>query len=67
MTTYVSLGSARATAYANLGDAWLRDQTARLRQAHLQFGRRWHLDVNALLARAAHTARETQPASIFIG
>jgi hypothetical protein len=67
MTTYASLGSARATAYADLGDAWLRNQTARLHQAHLQFGQRWQLDVNALLARAAHAPREPQPASIVIG
>jgi hypothetical protein len=64
MTTSAAVESARANAYADLGDAWLRDQMARLRQAHLQLGQRWHLDVDALLARAARTAREAQPALI---
>jgi hypothetical protein len=34
---------------------------ARLRQVHLQVGQRWPLDVNALLARAAHRSLGTQP------
>ena len=43
--------------YADLGDAWVRDQTARVRQKHLQLGGHWRLDMQALLARAARLAR----------
>jgi hypothetical protein len=47
----------QAEVYADLGEAWMRDQTARLHQRHLQFGRHWPLDVSALLERAARCAR----------
>jgi len=53
----MSIDPARGPAYAELGDAWVRHQLARLRQRHLQFGRRGPLDVDALLHRAAGTAR----------
>jgi len=43
----------RNSAYAHLGDAWLRYQSARILQRHLQFGLRGRLDVDALLAPAA--------------
>jgi len=43
--------------YADLGDAWVRDQTARFRQKHLQLGSHWRLDMQTLLARAARLAR----------
>ena len=56
----------RTDTFADLGDAWLRDQMARLHQAHLQAGQRWRLDVDTLLARAARMAREAQPASILM-
>ena len=48
-------------AYADLGDAWLSYQTARLHQKHLQFGRHFYLDVDALLNRAARIARAARP------
>ena len=44
-------------AYADLGQAWFRYQTARLRQRHLQFGQHLRLDVEALLARLAGVTR----------
>jgi len=47
----------RTSAYADLGDACLRYQTARIRQKHLQFGRHCRLEVDALLARAASVSR----------
>jgi hypothetical protein len=48
--------------HADLGDAWLRHQTARLHQKHLQFGRHCRLDVDALLVRAAGGSRTARPA-----
>lgn len=48
-------------AYADLGEPWLSYQTARLRQKHVQFGRHFRLDVDALLDRAARLARAAQP------
>lgn len=48
-------------AYADLGDVWLRDQLARLRQRHQQFGRHFRMNVEALLARNAHAARVGVP------
>ena len=62
MTTNATVDSTRPIVHADLGDAWLRGQMARLHQAHLQFGRRWRLDVDALVARAAGMARAAQPA-----
>lgn len=50
-------------AYADLGEAWVRHQTARLRQKHLQVGMRFRLDVDdvdALLERAAAHARNAR-------
>ncbi|WP_063925992.1 hypothetical protein [Cupriavidus sp. IDO] len=47
----------QSDAYADLGDIWLRDQSARLRQKHLQFGRHYRMDVEALLARNAQATR----------
>ncbi|HSW04116.1 hypothetical protein [Aquabacterium sp.] len=47
----------RTDAYADLGDAWLRYQSARLHQRHLQFGQHCRLDADALLGRAARNAR----------
>jgi len=52
----------RTSACADLGDAWLRYQTARIRQKHLQFGRHCRLDVDALLARAASVSRAARRA-----
>jgi hypothetical protein len=58
----MSIDTTRTSAYANLGSAWLRDQTARLHQRHLQFRRHFRLDVDALLARAANLTRAARPA-----
>jgi hypothetical protein len=43
--------------HADLGNAWLRDHTARIQQRHLQFGRHLRLDVDSLLSRAASFGR----------
>jgi hypothetical protein len=56
----MSIKVTQPEAYADLGDVWLRDQTARLLQKHLQFGQHFRLDVDLLLtgrARAARAAR----------
>jgi hypothetical protein len=53
----MSLIAIPANAYADLGDAWVRQQAARIQQKHLQFGRRRQLDLDALLSRAAAVAR----------
>jgi hypothetical protein len=58
----MSLNATPVNAYADLGDAWRRHQTARLRQKHLQFGQHYRLDVDALLARMAGVSRTAQPA-----
>jgi|GEM_PF-2868789 len=50
-------------AYADLGDVWLRDQLARLTQKHAQFGGHYRIEVDALLARLAKTAREAKAAA----
>jgi hypothetical protein len=47
----------RINAYADLGDVWLCDQTARVRQKELQFGRHFRLDLSAVLDRTAQIAR----------
>ena len=52
----------RPGAYADLGDVWLRDQTARLLQKHLQFGQHFRLDVDLLLAGRARAARAARAA-----
>ncbi|WP_198088139.1 hypothetical protein [Variovorax sp. E3] len=41
----------------DLGEIWLRDQSARLMQRHLQFGGHYRFDANALLSRLACAAR----------
>ncbi|GAB7542574.1 hypothetical protein [Cupriavidus sp. 8B] len=51
-------------AYADLGDIWLRDQSARLKQKHLQFGRHYRMDFEALLARNAQAARTGRAAAM---
>jgi hypothetical protein len=53
----MSIKVTQPNAYADLGDVWLRDQSARLMQKHLQFGRHYRMDADALLARLACTAR----------
>lgn len=53
----MSIHPTRPGAYADLGDAWLRGQLARLTQKNLQFGGRYRIDADALLARSARTAR----------
>ena len=60
----MSLNATPANAYAGLGDAWVREQTARIQQKHLQFGGRRQLDVDALLSRAAAVARAGRPAEV---
>ncbi len=47
--------------YADLGDAWLRDHTARIQQKYLQFGGHFRLDVDSLLSRAALLGRVEVP------
>jgi len=47
--------------YADLGKTWIRDQEARILQRHLQFGRRYQLDVDSLLSRAALASRVNMP------
>lgn len=53
----MSVRLTQPSAYADLGDAWLRDQSARLTQKYLQFGGHYRIDADALLARLARTAR----------
>lgn len=40
--------------YADLGDAWVRDQTMRILHRHMVFGRHCRLDLDGLLTRLAH-------------
>ncbi|MDB5859309.1 MAG: hypothetical protein JWQ76_2998 [Ramlibacter sp.] len=42
-----------ASAHAGLGDAWVRYQSARIQQRHLQVGRHFRVDLNGLLRRLA--------------
>ncbi|WP_211946772.1 hypothetical protein [Cupriavidus yeoncheonensis] len=58
------INEVRPDAYADLGDIWLRDQSARLMQKHLQFGRHYRSDVEALLARNARAARTDRGTAI---
>ena len=51
----MSIEVARNDAYAHLGEAWLRHQSARILQRHLQYGQHCRLDLDALLAAAAGT------------
>jgi len=41
----MSINTTGSYAYADLGDAWLRYQTARSRQEHPQAGRHFRLDM----------------------
>jgi hypothetical protein len=51
-------------AYADLGEVWLRDQTARLLQKHLQFEHHWRLDFDSLLAQIARNARTARASAL---
>jgi hypothetical protein len=51
--------------YMDLGDGWIRYQTARLCQRHLQVGRRCRPHPYALLARAAAMARLANTAAML--
>jgi hypothetical protein len=62
----MSIKVTRPEAYADLGDVWLRDQTARLLQKHLQFGQRFRLDVDLLLAGRARAARVARAAAMSV-
>lgn len=52
--------------YADLGEASLQDQFARLKQKRLQFGRHYRIDVDALLARSAQVARAARAAAAVV-
>jgi hypothetical protein len=56
----MSMDARLIDAYADLGGTWLDDQTARIRQMHLQFGQRCRVDVDALVARAASLSRSAR-------
>jgi hypothetical protein len=43
--------------YADLGDVWLRDQTARILHRYVLFGRHFRLDLEALLSQIARRLR----------
>ena len=58
----MSLNAIPINAYADLGDAWIGYQAARISQKHLQFGQHCRLDADTLLARAAGASRMAQPA-----
>ncbi len=58
----MSFNAIPINAYADLGDAWIRHQTARIYQKHLQFGQHCRLDVDTLVDRAAGVSRMAQPA-----
>ena len=53
----MSTASSRLSSYSHRGDAWLRDQKARIMQRHLQFGRHVRIDIDSLLSRAAWLSR----------
>jgi hypothetical protein len=53
----MSMTLPRANDFADLGDVWLRYQTAVIHQKQAQFGGHYRLDVDALLDRLARTAR----------
>ncbi|MDM0078471.1 hypothetical protein QTH90_28970 [Variovorax sp. J2P1-59] len=57
----MSINTTQTSAYAKLGNAWLRDQTDRLHQRHLQFRRHFRLDFDVLLARAANPTQAPRP------
>jgi hypothetical protein len=56
----MSIEAARNSAYAHLGEAWLRYQSARILQRHLQYGQHCRLDLETLLAAAAGTIAASQ-------
>jgi len=58
----MSLNSIPINAYAELGDASIRYQIARIYQKYLQFGQHCRLDVDTLLARVAGASRMAEPA-----
>jgi hypothetical protein len=58
----MSLGLARNDSYALLDDTWLRHQSARICQRHLQFGRHCRLDLDTLLVAAARLLPRSQQA-----
>jgi hypothetical protein len=51
--------NAMRAAYADLGEEWLRQHLATLDRKHMQWGRHFRVDVAALLANAARSARAT--------
>jgi hypothetical protein len=53
--------------YADLGDVWLRDQTARILHRYFLFGRHCRLDLNALLSHAARRQRAPMAVSPVSG
>ena len=52
-------------AYADLGDAWLRYQTARIQQTHIQFGRHFRLDLDALVRQRATATRAARVIAVL--
>lgn len=55
---------AQPGAFSDLGDVWLRNQIARLTQKHVQFGRHFRIDADALLAQSARSTRATKAAAM---
>ena len=49
----------RNAQYKDLGATWYSHQAARIVQRHIQFGRHWRLDLDALLAGIARRIRGT--------
>jgi hypothetical protein len=60
----MSIHPSHADTYADLGDAWVRYQTALFHQRHVQLGRRCHFDIGALLDAAARIARAGRPVQV---
>jgi len=60
----MSIQTTRTPVHADPCCAWLRDQTARLQQRHLQFRRHFRLDADAVLARATSLRRVPGPATL---
>ena len=56
----LSIDVIQTCAYADLGEAWVRYQSARIEQRYLQLGRHFRLDLNALLRRLAIAVRATR-------
>src|ERR1700730_3876584 len=52
----MSIEVARNSAYAHLGEAWLRYQSARIIQRHLLYAQHCRLDLETLLAAVAGTS-----------